>query len=172
MQSTPQKRRTTYSFEFKKKAVELAKNARFIADVARKLKVPTANIFYWLKAEEEGRLVKLEKPKRRKPRHPGRRHKYKLEFRLAAVQRVKEIGSIAAVARELNVPDQTLHNWVEAEKAGKLEATISFSLEEIRALKVACLEQFHKLEAMHSKENKETMKHVISAKQKLSRFQT
>jgi transposase len=42
------------------------------------------------------------------------------EFRELAVKRVKSGLTIGAVARELDLVDQTLHNWVKAAEQGKL----------------------------------------------------
>lgn len=46
---------------------------------------------------------------------------YTTEFKELAVKRVKEGESIAAVAKELGLGDQTLRNWVKAAAAGKLK---------------------------------------------------
>ena len=48
------------------------------------------------------------------------RANYTPEFKLEAVRLVKVGQSIAAVAAILKVSDQTLHNWVKADKAGTL----------------------------------------------------
>ena len=48
------------------------------------------------------------------------KHVYTTEFKLAAVQRVKDGQGFAVVARELGMSEQTLRNWVKAEQAGKL----------------------------------------------------
>ncbi|SDR62668.1 transposase [Paraburkholderia tuberum] len=45
---------------------------------------------------------------------------YTAEFKMAAVQRVKEGQGFAMVARELGMSEQTLRNWVKAEASGKL----------------------------------------------------
>lgn len=45
---------------------------------------------------------------------------YMAEFKTAAVQRVKDGQGMSVVARELGVSEQTLRNWVKAERAGKL----------------------------------------------------
>ncbi|MBR8258337.1 IS3 family transposase, partial [Burkholderia ambifaria] len=45
---------------------------------------------------------------------------YTAEFKLAAVQRVKDGQGVAIVARELGISEQTLRNWVKAEASGKL----------------------------------------------------
>ncbi|WP_175853759.1 IS3 family transposase [Burkholderia anthina] len=45
---------------------------------------------------------------------------YTAEFKLAAVQRVKDGQGVAVVARELGISEQTLRNWVKAEASGKL----------------------------------------------------
>ena len=41
-------------------------------------------------------------------------------FKEQAVKRADEVGSIARVAEELGLVEQTLRNWVKAAKAGKL----------------------------------------------------
>ncbi len=45
---------------------------------------------------------------------------YTAEFKLAAVQRVKEGEGMGAVAREIGISKQTRRNWVKAEASGKL----------------------------------------------------
>jgi transposase len=44
---------------------------------------------------------------------------YTAEFKVAAVQRVKEGQGFGVVARELCMSEQTLRNWVKAEASGK-----------------------------------------------------
>lgn len=48
------------------------------------------------------------------------RARYTLEFKKEAVRLVDNGQSIAAAARTLGVVDQTLFNWVQAHKQGKL----------------------------------------------------
>ena len=48
------------------------------------------------------------------------RAQYTLEFKQEAVRLVRGSQSIAAVARTLGLVEQTLHNWVKAERQGKL----------------------------------------------------
>ena len=48
------------------------------------------------------------------------KQEYTAEFRELAVKRVKEGQGIGAVARDLGLIEQTLHNWVKAFDAGKL----------------------------------------------------
>ncbi|WP_321900164.1 IS3 family transposase [Paraburkholderia heleia] len=45
---------------------------------------------------------------------------YTAEFKVAAVQRVKDGQGFAVVARELGMSEQTLRNWVKTEASGKL----------------------------------------------------
>jgi transposase-like protein len=45
---------------------------------------------------------------------------YTLEFKLEAVRLVKAGQSVAAVAATLNVPGQSISNWLKAEQEGKL----------------------------------------------------
>lgn len=48
------------------------------------------------------------------------RARYTLEFKLEAVRMVRTGQSMAAVAKILDIRVQTLHNWVKADAAGKL----------------------------------------------------
>lgn len=50
----------------------------------------------------------------------AKRAQYTLEFKLEAVRLVKNGQSLAAVSATLGVVQQTLHNWVKADRAGKL----------------------------------------------------
>ena len=49
------------------------------------------------------------------------RARYTLEFKQEAVRLVEAGQSIAAVARTLGVVDQTLFNWVKAQRQGQLK---------------------------------------------------
>jgi transposase len=51
----------------------------------------------------------------------GKRAKYTLEFKQEAVRVVESGQTLAAVARSLGLVEQTLHNWVKAERQGKLK---------------------------------------------------
>ena len=46
------------------------------------------------------------------------RARYTLEFKLEAVRLVKGGQSMAAAAKILGIAEQTLHNWVKADKRG------------------------------------------------------
>jgi transposase len=48
------------------------------------------------------------------------RARYTLEYKLEAVRLAKTGQSIAATAKILGLSDQTLHNWVKAERQGRL----------------------------------------------------
>ena len=48
------------------------------------------------------------------------RAKYTLEFKLEAVRLVKGGQSMAATAKILGIAEQTLHNWIKADKDGRL----------------------------------------------------
>ena len=48
------------------------------------------------------------------------RAKYASEFKHEAVRMAEAKGSIAGVARDLGVPEQTLFNWVKAAREGRL----------------------------------------------------
>jgi transposase len=51
----------------------------------------------------------------------AKRAKYTLEFKQEAVRLVGSGQTLAAAARSLGLVDQTLHNWVQAERQGKLK---------------------------------------------------
>ncbi len=48
------------------------------------------------------------------------RQEYTAEFRILAVQRVREGSAVGPVAKELGLSTQTLRNWVKAAAAGQL----------------------------------------------------
>ncbi|GEM_PF-421224 len=50
----------------------------------------------------------------------AKRARYTLEFKLEAVRLVKAGQSMAAVCATLGVADQTIFNWVKAEREGRL----------------------------------------------------
>jgi transposase len=51
----------------------------------------------------------------------GKRSRCTFEFKLEAVRLVESGQSIAEAARSLGVVEQTLSNWVKANRAGKLK---------------------------------------------------
>jgi transposase len=51
----------------------------------------------------------------------SKRSRYTLEYKLEAVRMVKAGQSLAAVSKILGIADQTLHNWVKADRQGKLQ---------------------------------------------------
>jgi transposase len=50
----------------------------------------------------------------------AKRAKYTLEFKQEAVRLVETGQTLAAAARSLGLVEQTLHNWVKAQRQGKL----------------------------------------------------
>ena len=51
----------------------------------------------------------------------AKRARYTLEFKQEAVRLVETGQTLAAAARSLGLVEQTLHNWVKAERQGKLK---------------------------------------------------
>lgn len=51
----------------------------------------------------------------------AKRAKYTLEFKQEAVRLVETGQTLAGAARSLGLVEQTLHNWVKAERQGKLK---------------------------------------------------
>jgi transposase len=50
----------------------------------------------------------------------GTRARYTLEFKLEAVRMVKGGQSLRAVSKILGIAEQTLHNWIKADREGRL----------------------------------------------------
>ena len=66
------------------------------------------------------------------------RARYTLEFKQEAVRMVESGQSIAAAARSLGVVEQTLYNWVKAQREGRLKGpadTVSAEQMEISRLR-------------------------------------
>jgi transposase len=53
------------------------------------------------------------------------RSQYMLEFKHEAVRLVESGQSIAAAARQLSIAEQTLFNWVKAQREGRLNGVAS-----------------------------------------------
>ena len=51
------------------------------------------------------------------------RSQYTLEFKQEAVRLVQSGQRVAAAARSLGIAEQTLHNWLKADRGGKLSDT-------------------------------------------------
>lgn len=51
------------------------------------------------------------------------RSQYTLEFKQEAVRLVQSGQRVAAAARSLGIAEQTLHNWLKADREGKLSDT-------------------------------------------------
>jgi transposase len=49
------------------------------------------------------------------------RQAYTMEFKELAVQRVTDGASVPEVVKELGISDQTLRNWINAARQGKLK---------------------------------------------------
>jgi transposase len=55
----------------------------------------------------------------------AKRARYTLEFKQEAVRLAQSGQSLAAVARQLGLVEQTLHNWVKASRQGELKGADS-----------------------------------------------
>ena len=51
------------------------------------------------------------------------RAKYTPEFKREAVRMAETVGGVCEAARRLGLPNQTLSNWVKAEREGRLKAS-------------------------------------------------
>jgi transposase-like protein len=55
----------------------------------------------------------------------GARARYTLEFKQEAVRLVESGQSIAAAARDVGIAEQTLFNWIKAQRQGRLSGIAS-----------------------------------------------
>ena len=55
----------------------------------------------------------------------AKRARYTLEYKLEAVRLVKGGQSMAVTAKILGIAEQTLHNWIKADKQGRLHGADS-----------------------------------------------
>ena len=67
------------------------------------------------------------------------RARYTLEFKQEAVRLVEGGQSIAAAARTLGVVDQTLFNWVKAQRQGQLKGADSRALVSAEQMEISRL---------------------------------
>jgi transposase len=67
------------------------------------------------------------------------RARYTLEFKQEAVRLVERGQSIAAATRMLGVVDQTLFNWVKAQRQGKLKGADSKVLVSAKQMEISRL---------------------------------
>jgi transposase len=99
------------------------------------------------------------------------RARYTLEFKQEAVRLVEGGQSIAAAARTLGVADQTLFNWVKAQRQGQLKgadskAKVSVEQMEISRLRAELARM--KIGARHSGKSDGVLRKGIDLKYALS----
>src|SRR5579884_1622813 len=91
----------------------------------------------------------------------ARRAKYTLEFKQEAVRLVESGQTLAAAARGLGLVDQTLHNWVQAERQGKLKGAekkaVSAEQMEISRLRAENRHPYKKLPVEPIGSNRQTL---------------
>ena len=67
------------------------------------------------------------------------RAQYTLEFKQEAVRLVESGQSIAAAARSLGVVEQTLYNWVNAKREGRLKGAASSKAVSVEQMEISRL---------------------------------
>ena len=67
------------------------------------------------------------------------RAQYTLEFKQEAVRMVESGQSIAAAARSLGVVEQTLFNWVKAQRQGRLQGAYSRKAVSVEQMEISRL---------------------------------
>ena len=98
-----------YSDEFKYTAIEKARELGSIAEAARKLGIIRGTLQGWA-LEYETRIGE------RLPRERETKE-YSDAFKDAAIEKVKELGSVTKAVKQLKVPKTTLRNWVYEHEA-------------------------------------------------------
>lgn len=89
------------------------------------------------------------------PRKDGKaiREHRSIEFRIRAVQMTECAESVSSVARELNIPLQSLHNWIKAYRKGKLGEKISLLPDHIAYVSLLCKRRARDLKSQQAGKN-------------------
>ena len=74
-----------------------------------------------------------------------RRRRYTLEYKQEAVRLVSSGQKVAAAAKALGIVEQTLANWVKAEKAGRLRGVKSEQVSAERIGRISSKALFQKV---------------------------
>jgi transposase len=67
------------------------------------------------------------------------RARYTLEFKQEAVRLVELGQSIAAAARDVGIAEQTLFNWVQAQRQGRLSGVTSSRVPSVEQMEISRL---------------------------------
>ena len=70
-----------------------------------------------------------------------------LDFQLRAVRMAEASPDVASVARELNIPAQTLHNWIKAYRKGDLGEKIKLLPDHIAYIALLCKRRAQELQS-------------------------
>jgi transposase-like protein len=143
------KGKATYTFAFKIEALRLALRLSSFKAAANTLKIPVANLQNWNALQQKGALV--DRPKKRRVGKLRARRVYPAEFKFELVQQARVGGNVSATAKESGVPLQTLHNWMNAEAAGRLGTRVVFSPGEVEEMRAACATAMRELEKLGQK---------------------
>jgi len=86
------------------------------------------------------------------------RKRYSIEFKLDVIRQAKDAKNRAVIARQFNVPEQTLCNWLKAYSEGVLQPPLKpeYSPEEIEFL-----ERVQKLKPEYRFELDRTLKSLL-----------
>jgi len=76
-----------------------------------------------------------------------------LDFRLRAVRMTEESQNVVSVARELNVPVQTLHNWIKAYRNGDLGEKIKLLPDHIAYITSLCKKRARELKSQQGEKS-------------------
>lgn len=76
-----------------------------------------------------------------------------LDFQLRAVHMTEKSQNVVSVARELNIPVQTLHNWINAYRKGELGEKIKLLPDHIAYVEWLCKRRARELKSQQGEKS-------------------
>jgi len=81
------------------------------------------------------------------------RERRPLDFRLQAIQMAEKAQDVTSVAKELNIPIQTLHNWIRAYRQGDVGEKFKLLPDHLTYLTRLCKRRVQELKSQESGKN-------------------
>lgn len=93
------------------------------------------------------------------------RERRSIEFKVRAVQMAEDSKNIGSVAQELNIPVQSLHNWVKAYRKGELGENIKLLPDHITYVALLCKNRARELKAQRGEKNSSSVQREMQTLQ-------
>ena len=95
------------------------------------------------------------------------RERRPLDFRLQAIQMAEKAQDVTSVAKELNIPIQTLHNWINAYRKGDLGEKFKLLPDHLTYLTRLCKKRAQELKSQEGGKNTRAGQKEMQALQEL-----